>query len=68
MFDLVEESGQERSQYIIIVFGNNDFKDQLYDAIAFNMMNMTECYCKIVSKFSNKYNEVFTEIKNSNAV
>ena len=40
---------------------------------------MTECYCKIVSRFypegrtnmnegTNNYNEVFTEIKNSNAV
>ena len=71
------ESGQERPQYIIIGFENNNVNEQTHDASAFDIMNVTECYCKIGSEFypdnrvninygTNSYNEAFQEIVNFN--
>ena len=73
LFDLGMESGMERPQYIIIGFENNNVNEQTNDASAFNIMDVTECYCKIGSEFypedrmnirygTNNYNEAFKEI------
>ena len=67
----------ERPQYIIISFENNNFNEQTHDASTFDIMNVTECYCKIGSEFypedrvninsgSNNYNEAFKEIVSFN--
>ena len=66
LFDL----GMERPQYIIVGFENNNVNEQTHDASTFDIMNITECYCKIGSEFypedrmnidygTNNYNEVF---------
>ena len=47
LFDL----GIERPQYIIVEFENNIVKEQNHDASTFDIMNVTECYCKIGSEF-----------------
>ena len=71
------ESGMERSQYIIIAFEINNVNEQTHDAITFDIVNVTECYCKIGSEFyhegrmnikygANNYNEAFEEIVNFN--
>ena len=43
------ESGMERPQYIIIGFEINNVYEQTHDASTFDIMNVTECYCKIGS-------------------
>ena len=71
------ESGMERPQYIIIGFENNNANEQTDDASTFEIMNVTECYCKIGSEFyredrmssnygTNNYNEAFKKIVNFN--
>ena len=76
-FDLGIESGMERPQYIIVGFENNNVNKQTHDAITFDIMNVTECYCKIGSEFypedsmninygTNNYNEAFKEIVSYN--
>ena len=73
LFDLGIESGMERPQYIIVGFENNNVNEQTHDASTFDVMNVTECYCKIGSEFypedrtnfnygANNYNEAFKEI------
>ena len=73
LFDLGMESGMERPQYIIVGFENNNVNEQTQDASTFDVMNVTECYCKIGSEFypedrmnnnygTNNYNEAFKEI------
>ena len=73
LFDLGMESGMERPQYIIVGFENNNVNEQTHDASTFDVMNVTECYCKIGSEFypedrmninygTNNYNEAFKEI------
>ena len=75
--DLGMESGMERPQYIIVGFENNNVNEQTHDASTFDVMNVTECYCKIGSEFypedrmninygTNNYNEVFKEIVSFN--
>ena len=67
----------EIPQYIIVGFENNNVNEQTHDASTFHIMNVTECYCKIVSEFypeyktkinydTNNYNEAFKEIVNFN--
>ena len=51
LFDLGMESGMERPEYIIVVFENNKVNEQTHDASTFDIMNVTECYCKIDSEF-----------------
>ena len=77
LFDLGMESGMKRPQYIIVGFENNNVNEQTHDARTFDIMNVTECYCKIGSEFypedrmninygTNNYNEAFKEIVNFN--
>ena len=60
----------ERPQYIIVGFENNKVNEQNNDASAFDIKNVTECYCKIGSEFypenstninygTNNYNDAF---------
>ena len=67
----------ERPQYIIFGFENNNVNEQTHDASTFNIMNVTECYCKIGSEFypedrmninygDKNYNEAFKEIVSFN--
>ena len=76
-FDLGMVSGMEKPQYIIVGFENNNVKEQTHDASTFDVMNVTECYCKIGSEFypedrmninyeTNNYNEAFKEIVSLN--
>ena len=51
LFDLGMASGMERPQYIIIGFEYNNVNEQSHDAITFDIMNVTECYCKIGIEF-----------------
>ena len=71
------ESGLERTQYIIVDFENINVNEQTHDASTFDIMNFTECYCKIGSEFypedrmninygTNEYNEAFKEIVSFN--
>ena len=73
LFDLGMESGMKRPQYIIVGFENNNVNEQTHDASTFDIINVTECYCKIGSEFypeermninygTNNYNEAFKEI------
>ena len=77
LFDLGMESGMEIPQYIIVGFENNNVNEQTHDASTFDVMNATECYCKIGSEFypedrmninygTNNYNEAFKEIVSFN--
>ena len=77
LFDLGMESGMERPQYIIFDFENNNVNEQTHDASTFDVMIVTECYCKIGSEFyredrmninygTNNYNEAFKEIVSFN--
>ena len=77
LFDLGMESGMETPQYIIVDFENNNVHEQTHDASTFDIMNVTECYCKIGSEFypedgmnidygTNNYNEAFNEIVSFN--
>ena len=70
LFGLGMESVMERPQYIIIAFEKNDVKEQSHDASTFDIMNFTECHCKIGSELypedrmnknyaSKNYNEAF---------
>ena len=72
LFDLGMESGKERPQYIIVGFENNNVNEQTHYASKFDIMNVTECFCKIGSEFypedrmninygTNNYNEAFKE-------
>ena len=49
--DLGMESGMESTQYIKIGSENNNVNEQTHDASTFDIMNVTECYCKIGSEF-----------------
>ena len=77
LFDLGMESGIERPQYIIVGFKNNNVNEQTHDASTFDIMNVTECYCKIGGEFypedrmninygTNNYNEASKEIVSFN--
>ena len=77
LFDLGMESGMERPQFKIVGFENNNVNEQTHDASTFDVMNVTECYCKIGSEFypedrmnikygTNNYNEAFKEIVSFN--
>ena len=77
LFDLGMESGMERPQYIKVGFENNNVNEQTHDASTFDIINVTECYCKIGSEFypedrmninygTNNYNEAFKEIVSFN--
>ena len=77
LFDLGMESGMERPQYIIVGFENNNVNEQTHDASTFDLMNVTECYCKIGSEFypedgmninygTNNYNKAFKKIVSFN--
>ena len=78
LFDLGMESGMEKPQYIIVGFEINNVYEQTHDASTFDIMNVTESYCKIVgSEFypedrmsinygTNNYNEAFKEIVSFN--
>ena len=72
-FDLGIKSGMERPQNIKIGFENNNVNEQTRCASTFDIMNVTECYCKIGNEFypedkmnfdygTNNYNEPFKEI------
>ena len=62
-----------KTQYIKISFENNNVNEKTHDyASTFDIMNVTECYCKIGSEFypedrmnmnycTNNYNEAFKE-------
>ena len=78
LFDLGMESGMERPQYIIVGFETN-INEQTHDASTFDIMNVTECYCKIGSEFypegrininygTKNYNEAFKEIVSFNGL
>ena len=67
----------ERPQYIIIGSENNNVNEQTLDASTLDIMNVTECFCKIVSELcpedrmniiygANNYNEAFKDIVNLN--
>ena len=77
LFDLGLESGMERPQYLIVAFEKNNVYEQTHDASTFDIMNVTECYCKIGSEFypedrvnincgTNNYSEAFKEIVSFN--
>ena len=77
LFDLDMESGMERAQYMIVGFENNNVNEQTHDASTFDVMNVTECYCKIGGEFypedrkninygTKSYNEGFKEIVSFN--
>ena len=77
LYDLGMERGMERPQNIIIGFENNKVKEQTHDASTFDIMNVTECFCKIGSEFypedrmninysTYNYKEAFKEIVNFN--
>ena len=77
LFDLGMESGMERPQYTIVGFENNNINEETLDASTFDIMNVTECLCKIGSEFypedrmninygTNNYNEAFKEIVSFN--
>ena len=77
LFDLGMESGMERAQYIIVGFEKNNVNERTHDAITFDIVNVTECYCNIGSDFdpedkmklnygTNKVNEAFKKIVNFN--
>ena len=73
LFDLGMESGMERPKYVTVGFENNNVNEQTHDASTFDIMNVTERYCKIGSQFypddrmninygTNNYNEAFKNI------
>ena len=77
LFDLGMERGMERPKYIIVGFENNNVKEQTHAASTFDIMIVTECYCKIGSEFypedrmninygTNDYNEAFKRIVSCN--
>ena len=77
LFDIGMECGMERPQYIIVGFENNNVNEQTHDASTFDIMNVTEFFCKIRSVFypeyrmninygTNNYNEAFKEIVSFN--
>ena len=72
-FDLGKELVMEKPQNIIVGFENNNVNEQIEDATTFDVMNVTECYCKISGEFypddrmnltygTSNYNEAFKEI------
>ena len=67
----------ERPQYIIISSEKNNVNEQTHDAKLFDIMNVTECYCRTGSEFypehrtkinyrTNNYNGAFKDIVNFN--
>ena len=77
LFDLGMESGEKRPQYIIVGLENNNANEQTHDASTVDIMDISECYCKIGSEFypenrmnnnygTNNYNEAFKEIVSFN--
>ena len=76
LFDLGMENGMERPQYIVIGFENSNIEEPTHDASTFDIVNVTEWFCKIgdfypedrmnINYGSNIYNEVFKEIVNFN--
>ena len=50
LFDLGMESRKERPRYLTIGFENNNVNEQTHDASTFDIMNVTECCCKIGSE------------------
>ena len=63
----------QRPQYILVSFENNKVNEQTHDASTFDIMNVTECYCKIGSEFfpedrkninygTKNYNEAFKRL------
>ena len=67
----------ERPQFIIVSFENNNANEQTHVASTIDIMNVTECFCNIGSKFyphdrmninygTNNYNEAFKEIVSFN--
>ena len=77
LFDLGMKSGMERPQNIIVGSENNNVNEQTHDASTFDLMNVTELYCKIGSEFypedrmninygTNNCNEAFKEIVSFN--
>ena len=71
------ESGIERPQCIKIGFENNNVNEQTHDASTFNMMKVTDCFCKNGSEFfpedrtinnygTYNYIEAFKDIVNFN--
>ena len=67
----------ERPQYIKVGFENFNVNEQTHDTSTFDVMNATECYCKIGSEFypedrmninygTNNYNLAFKEIVSFN--
>ena len=77
LFDLGMKIGMESPQNIIVGFENNNVIEQTHDESTFDIMNVTECYCKIRSEFypedgmntnygTNIYNEAFKEIVSFN--
>ena len=70
LFDLGMETGMERPQYVVVGFENNNVNEQTHDASTFDIMKVTECYCKIhrmnINYETNNYNEAFKEIVSFN--
>ena len=77
LFDLGMESGMERPQNIIVAFENKKVDGQTRVASTFDIMDVTESYCKIGNEFftedrmnsnfgTNNYNEAFKEIVSFN--
>ena len=51
LIDLGMESGMERPQNVTIGFENENVTQQPHDANIFDIMSVTECYCKIGIEF-----------------
>ena len=73
LFDLGIQSGMETPQYIIVGFESSNVNEQTHDASTFDVIIVTEFYCKIGSEFypedrmnnkygTNNYNKAFKEI------
>ena len=45
------ERGMKRPQYTIIGLKNSNVNEKTHDASTFDIMNVTECCCKIGSEF-----------------
>ena len=76
LFDLWKVIWKDRNLYLLVLKKNNVI-EQSHDAIVFNKMNVTECYCKIGSEFylkdrrnisygTNHYKEALNEIVSFN--
>ena len=54
----------EGPQYIIIVSEDNNVNEQTHDATTFDLMNVSECYCKIGSEFCREYRIIINYVTN----